>query len=138
MAKTATAPFAQTTKTETAVVTAAVGSINTSAPTNTSLIVTAGVEGALVTAISAIPRATATDNALYVFISKDSGATKELIGSVLLGAHTVATTTAIPVTKFSDVTESTPIRLEAGDQLYVGTGVALAGGITFKAEWTDF
>ncbi|WP_219064062.1 hypothetical protein [Pseudomonas sp. UMAB-08] len=50
----------------------------------------------------------------------------------------MATTTAIPETSFSNISESTPIRLEAGDKLYVGTQVALVAGIVFKAEWMDY
>jgi hypothetical protein len=30
------------------------------------------------------------------------------------------------------------MRLAAGDKLYVGSAVALAAGIVYKAEYTDF
>jgi hypothetical protein len=73
-----------------------------------------------------------------VFISKDSGTTQRLIDSELMAAFTVATTTAIPETTFALYTETTPLRLEAGDRLYVGSQVALAGGIVFRAEFTNF
>lgn len=137
MAKTFTAPFAQTPKTATAVATGAVGSITGDAPTNTVLLMTAGADGAILTKLTATPRATVTASSLVVFISKDSGTTDRLIDSKLMSAHTVATTTAIPVTAF-DYSESAPLRLEAGDQIYVGSQVALASGIVFKAEYTDF
>jgi len=39
---------------------------------------------------------------------------------------------------FAFYSESSPLRLEAGDRLYVGSQVALAGGIVFRAEFTDF
>jgi hypothetical protein len=137
MAKTFTAPFAQTPKTATAVATGAVGSFAGDTPTNVVLLMTAGADGAILTKLTAIPRANVTASSLLVFISKDSGTTDRMVDSALMGAHTVATTTAIPVTSFS-YSESAPLRLEAGDQVYVGSQVALAGGIVFKAEYTDF
>lgn len=138
MAKTFTAPFAQTPKTATAVVTGAAGTITGDTPTNTVLLATAGADGAILTRLTAIPRATVTASSLVIFISKDSGTTKRLIDSELMAAFTVATTTAIPETTFTMYSETTPLRLEAGDQLYVGSQVALASGIVFRAEYTDF
>lgn len=137
MANTFTAPFAQTTKTGSAVVTAA-DSVTNDTPSNTGLIATAGVNGALVTRLTAIPRATVTATALHLFISSDSGTTKRLADSALMSAHTVATSTAIPQSDFSDITSAEPLRLAAGDELYVGAGKALVGGIVFKIEWSDF
>ena len=136
MANTFTAPFAQTPKTATAVATA--DATLTDTPSNTVLLVTAGVNGAILTRLTAIPRATVTASSLVVFISKDSGTTQRLIDSELMAAHTVATTTAIPETFFANYSESSPLRLEAGDRLYIGSQVALAGGIVFRAEFTDF
>lgn len=138
MAKTFTAPFAQTPKTATAVVTGAAGTITGDTPTNTVLLATAGADGAILTRLTAIPRATVTASSLVVFISKDSGTTKRLIDSELMAAFTVATTTAIAETTFTMYSETTPLRLEAGDQIYVGSQVALASGIVFRAEYTDF
>lgn len=136
MAKTFTAPFAQTPKTATAVVTGA-ASITTDAPANTVLLFTAGTDGAILTALSAMPRATVTASDLVLFISKDAGTTKRLIDSKLMSAYTVAATTATPVTQFG-YSESSPMRLAAGDALYVGSQVALAGGIVFEAQYTEF
>ncbi len=135
--KTFTAPFAQTPKTATAVATAA-ATVGSDAPTNTVLLMTAGADGCIVTSLAAMPRATVTASSLLLYISKDSGTTQRLIDSELMAAHTVATTTAIPETVFSRISESAPLRLEAGDRLYVGSQVALASGIVFKAEYTDF
>lgn len=137
MAKTFTAPFAQTPKTASAVCVAA-ATIADDAPTNTVELYTAGAEGALVTKLTAIPRATVTATALYLYISKDSGTTQRLVDSELMGAHTVATTTAIPETKFGNISEITPIRLEAGDKLFVGVGVETTSGIVFNVECTEF
>jgi len=138
MAKTFTAPFAQTPKNATAVVTGAAGSITGDTPTNTVSLLTAGADGAILTRLTAIPRATVTASSLVLFTSSDSGTTKRLIDSVLMSAQTVATTTAITSTSFSTYTETAPLRLQAGEQLYVGSQVALASGIVFKAEYTDF
>jgi len=136
MAKVFTAPFAQTPKTATAVCTAAATLVDAAA--NTVELLTAGADGSIVTALSAIPRATVTASSLVLFLSKDAGTTKRLIDSELMTAYTATTTTAIPETKFANIAESYPLRLEAGDKLYVGSQVALAGGIVFKAEYTDF
>jgi len=136
MANTFTAPFAQTPKTATAVVTAVATLTDT--PSNTVLLVTAGSDGAILTRLTAIPRATVTASSLVVFISKDSGTTQRLIDAELMAAYTMATTTLVPETTFSLYTETTPLRLEAGDRIYVGSQVALAGGIVFRAEFTNF
>ena len=136
MAKTFTAPFAQTPKTSAVVITGA--DDLTTAPANTVLLETAGADGAILTKLTAMPQATVTASSLHLFISQDSGTTKSLIDSVLMDAHTIAATTAVTITTFTLVTESTPIRLEAGDELYVGSGVALAGGIIFASEMTDY
>jgi hypothetical protein len=138
MAKTFTAPFAQDPKTATAVTTGAVGTIAGDTPTNTVLLLTAGADGAILTRLTAIPRATVGASSLVIFISKDTGTTKRLLDSELMAAHTLATTTAIPETVFSLYSEPTPLRLQAGDQIYVGSQVALASGIVFRAEFTDF
>lgn len=137
MAKTFTAPFAQTPKTATAVTTA-VATVTDDNPSNTVLLLTAGADGAILTRLSAIPRATVTASSLCLWISSDGGTTKRLVDSALMAAFTVATTTAVAVTTFSTYTETTPLRLAASDKLYVGSQVALAGGIVFKAEYTDF
>lgn len=137
MAKTFTAPFAQTPKTATAVATGA-ATVANDAPSNTVLLMTAGADGCIVTKVTAIPRATVAASSLCLWISKDSGTTQRLIDSELMSAHTVATTTAIPETTFANISETNPLRLEAGDRLYIGSQVALAGGIVFKAEYTDF
>jgi len=137
MAITDTAAFAQFTQTGFAEATA-VSVISTSTPTNTILIATAGIDGALLSSLTAMPRATVGATALYFFVSKDSGTTKLLADSEVMAVHTVAATTEIPETVFTNISQSKPFRLNAGDQVYVSIGVALTEGIVFKAEWTDF
>lgn len=136
MAKTFTAAFAQDPKTFSAVSTTAVGSLTGDSPTNTQALVTAGPDGAIVTKVTAIPRATVTASALYLFLSKN-GTQKRLIASALMAAHTVAATTEIPVVDFG-YSETEPLRLEAGDQLFVGVGVTASSGIVFTAQSTDY
>jgi hypothetical protein len=138
MAKTYTAPFAQAPKNARAVVTAASADLAGLEPTNTVFLCKAGADGGLLTRLSAVPRATVTDSNLLLWTSSDDGTTKYLLDSALMAAHTVAATTAIPLTSFSRYTEDTPFRLEANMSLYVGSAVALAGGIVFNGNYTDF
>lgn len=138
MAKTPTAPFAQAARIRTAVATSAVASLATDAPTGTVALLTAGPEGCVVTRITAIPRATVTASSLVLFLKKAGDPALRLIDSELMAAHTVAATTAIPETVFSNFSDSTPLRLDAGDELHVGTQVALASGIVFAADWMDY
>lgn len=135
MANTFTAPFIQAQKTGSAVVTAAASSIATSSPTNlVALGEAAGVNGALVTKITAMPRGTVTASCLLLYTSKDGGTTYSLRDSELMPAHTMATTTAIPKTKFGNISNENPMRLEPGERIYVGSQVALASGIEFSME----
>lgn len=137
MANTFTAPFAQTPKTATAVTTLA-ATVTSDTPTNTVELLTAGSDGAILTRLTAMPRATVTAASLVLWISSDNGTTKRMIDSELMAAHTVAATTAIPETFFANYSEAAPLRLMAGDKLYVGSQVALASGIVFRAEFTNF
>jgi len=137
MANTFTAAFAQTPKTASAVVTG-VATVTSDSPANTVLLVTAGANGAIVTRLWAIPRATVTASSLIIWISSDAGTTQRIKDSVTMAAQTVATTTAITNTQFTSYTESTPLRLAAGDRIYVGSQVALGSGIVFSAEYTDY
>lgn len=130
------AAFAQTIQMGIVAATIATGNMNTNVPTETIKIATAGEEGALITSLTAIPRETVTSTALYLFISKDGGATKHLLDSALMEAHTVDTTTAIVQTTFSNITKDMPVRLSLNDELYVGIGVS--GNIAFTASSTDF
>ena len=136
MALTHVAAFAQSGKTAQAVVTTAVTGLDGTSPANTELLLTAGEEGALLTRLTAIPRATVTLSCLLLWIAKGDGSVKHLKDSALMAAHSVAATTAIPVTVFSRYTEDTPLRLEAGDKLYVGT--AVNGNIAFNGNYTNF
>ena len=137
MPNTFTAPFGQTPKTVTQVLTYA-GTSTNDTPTNSKLIVTAGENGALVTSVSIIPRVTTSAGRINLFVSDNSGTTKRLFTSVEMPAQTVNTTTVTEKTVFADITEATPMRLQAGAQIYVNSAVALADGIVCTAQSTDF
>lgn len=137
MAKTFTAPFGQTPKTNFAVC-AAANTTLTGSPDDTVLLVTAGSDGAILTRLTCIPRVTATASVAYLYLSKDSGTTQTMIDSVTIAADTVSTTDLPALIVFPQYSETTPLRLEAADRLYVGVSVAFADGIAFRAEWTDF
>ena len=137
MSNTFTAPFVQNYRTKAAVVTAAIPVTQATVVTGMMALATAGVNGAVVTKLTAIPRATVTASGLMLWLKKPTDAVPYLIDSELMAAYTQAATTAIPETVFTNINDETPIRLEVGDVLYVGSEVALAAGIVFKAEWGD-
>lgn len=138
MPKTFKAAFAQTNHTWDAVVTAACGAITTDAPTNTVLLGTASAEGAILTRLWAIPRASVTISSLVLFISHDGGVTMRLKDSELMPTQVLSATARIDETVFSNYSQTTPLQLGANDRLYVGSQVALAGGIVFSAEASGF
>ena len=137
MANTFTAPFVQVYKTEAVTLTSAAlsNAVNVNS-LNMGAIVTAGTQGALVTKLTAIPKGTITASSLLLWLVKAKApSTPQLIDSELMPAYAISVTAAIPETVFSNISVDTPLRLEAGDILYVGSQVAQAAGIVFKAEW---
>lgn len=131
------AVFAQKPMTGTVVVAAAAGAITSDAPTGVSLLMTAGQDGAIVTRLWAIPRGNVAAGSLLLFLQGADGGIR-LIDSEALAAFNSSTAAAIPETVFSNYSENTPLRLAAGDKLYVGNQVAAASGLVFRAEWTNF
>lgn len=138
MAKTYTAPMAQTINNSNAVLTTLTSGITTDTPTNSVLLFTAGAEGSVVTAIEAMPRATVTATNIYLFSSTDGGTTLRLIDCVLMTAQTLSTTTAVTQTVFTNYTEDYPLRLKANERLYVAASVSLASGIVVEARGMDY
>lgn len=136
MPMTDTAPFPQIVRTKTAVCTAAATNADSN-PANTVLLCTAGENGAVLTKLTAIQRGTNTATNLVVFLQKSGSATKELIDSIVMAATTISTSASARPTSFG-YAEANTLRLEAGDKLFVGAMVALAAGIVFKAEFTDY
>ena len=102
-------------------------------------LLTAGADGSLVTSLKAMCQATVTATACRLFLSLDAGSTWALLDEKLMGAYTVAQTTAQTPVVFVDKTvPDAAIRLPASAKLGVTIGVALAGGIVFTAEHADF
>ncbi|THD80634.1 MAG: hypothetical protein E7812_07850 [Phenylobacterium sp.] len=104
--------------------------------TNAVKLLTPGANGSVLYGLKALPRATVTATQLQLYRSPDNGTTMYLINSALMAAYTMAQTTAAPVTDFG-YSESTPLRVNSADTLWVGIGVALAGGIAFDAQVED-
>jgi hypothetical protein len=86
--------------------------------------------------LKSAPRASVGATQLQLFRSPDNGTTVYLINSALMSAYTMAQTTAAPVTDFG-YSESAPLRLGPSDTLWVGIGIALAGGVAFDAQYED-
>lgn len=142
MALTHLAPFAQSPLLWQAVCTAANTTL-TGSPDDTVLLGTAGADGALLTALWAVPRATISATVVHVYGSADSGTTKLLLLSALLAADTVSTTDApilVPLTHADGeaISEARPLYLPAGMQIYAGISVALADGVVVCAAGKQY
>ncbi len=105
---------------------------------------TTGANGSLLVKIGAHPRATVTATQLQLYLH--DGTNTSLIGSALMGAYTMANTTAVPATPILDVngepiTDQNPMYLPPTGgttwTLYAGAAVALAGGIVMSGELVD-
>lgn len=106
-------------------------------PSNAVLLVTAGANGARITGLKSIARATISAMAAHLFLSLDGGTTKRLIRGATLPADTVSTTDA-PSPYDWGLSEDNPLILAAGALLYVGQGVTLSAGIVHHAEGADY
>lgn len=109
---------------------------NYTAPTNTTLIMTAGANAGRLVKLKLIPCATVTATQIQMFRSTDGGTTKRFVNSVLMSAYTMAQTTAVPQTDFG-FSEVNPLVLAANEQLFLAVGV---GGVQINAEleWADY
>lgn len=107
--------------------------------TNAVLLYTAPANApALVTRLTANPRATVTASRLKVYLCRAAAPTVPyFVREKLMAARTVNETTVGTEVDFGYTNED-PLKLGAGDLLYVATGVALAGGIVFHAEIEPF
>ena len=121
----------QTPLTGTAVATTA-NTTYTDSPTNTVLLLAAQTNGARITRINALARATVTATELQLYVSADGGTTKKFINSTLMAAYTVAATTAQTEIDLG-YSETTPLILSSSDSLYVAIGVTNTG-ILFRVE----
>lgn len=126
----------QTLKSATAVCTTA-NSTYSDTPTNSQVLVTSGANGARLTKITALARATVTATELQLYRDGDgTGTLKRLFGSKAMAAYTVAQTTGNAVTDFG-FSDANPVILAAGEKIYAAIGVSNTG-IVFAAEWADY
>jgi hypothetical protein len=88
--------------------------------------------GARITRLTALARATNTATELQLYVSNDGGTTKRLIRSVTLPAYTVVQTAGQTAMDMG-YSDSAPLILSASEILYVGIGVTNTG-IVFRAE----
>jgi hypothetical protein len=93
--------------------------------------------GGLVKRLFAIPRGTAPAMQLQLYRSINAGVTLTLADSAQLPAFTASTAAAVTKGDFG-YTADAPLRLQAGEELWVGTGVAVAAGVVFVAEIEAF
>ncbi|HEY8035205.1 MAG TPA: hypothetical protein VIF37_06410 [Methylobacter sp.] len=102
----------------------------------------AGLNGAICTSISAIPRQTVTATTLWIFGSVD-GTNWRLRASATMLATAVSATaeTTRTILKNPDgtpINESNPLRLAAEERLAGGIGVSwVAGGVVFNLDMVD-
>lgn len=104
----------------------------TDTPTNSVELVPAQTKGCRITKITALARATNTATELQLYTSSDSGTTKKFLDSALAAAYTVAQTTKQTKVDFG-LSETSPLILAAGENLYAATGVTNTGWV-FRAE----
>lgn len=129
--------FGSTPQVAAATITAANTNLDGATGTYTTLL-TAGTDGVVVTSLTAMARATVAATALRLFVSYDAGVTKTFLAEQLMAAYPVLNTTAqTPVTFINKLNPDQAIRLPASAVLYCTIAVALAGGISFVAEYTS-
>lgn len=95
----------------------------------------AGGNGARITRLWTVPRATVTATQLQLY--KGQAGSPVLYKTGVMAAYTMAQTTECPVTDFG-FSEDNPLILDANEELSCAIGVALAGGIAFHAEGADY
>jgi hypothetical protein len=109
---------------------------NYTAPTNTTLIANAGVNGARLTKLRVIPTGTVTATQIQLFRSSDSGVTKRFVNSILVPAYSMSGTTIASQTDFG-FSDISPMILTANEQIYLAPGVSGAA-INAECEWADY
>lgn len=107
----------------------------TTSPTNTGLLITAGLDGARVTRIIAIPLENVTANNLQLYREKAASSSKFMFANQTGGTDTVSGTDGATVIDFG-YSDTNPLMLEAGEKVYVATGIAKS--YNFVAEWGDY
>lgn len=114
-----------------AVVTAAKTTYNDT--TNAVQLLTAGANGAVVYGITAIPRSTLAAATKLMLFRVVSG-TVYYVKAVLVASYSSDAGTTIPTAADFGYTETSPLRLNASDQLWVGVYAAATNGICVTAQ----
>lgn len=106
--------------------------------TNAVLLYTTPEYGAIITSFIAHARATVTATRLKVYVCKAAAPTVPFMRiTKLMAAGTVNETTVLPPVDLG-ASETAPIKLAAGDLVYVAIGVTQSNGIVFCAEMEEF
>lgn len=144
MAKTFTAPFAQTQRNGWVVVTTPTGMSGGS----DYLLLTSGPEGALVTSISVLPLGdlnaeTTVGGSPLIYLKRQGSEAQFLVARVNFAkSYALSPTNPIPKLSFDIALEGAPIRLGPGDEIYAGyvgvTTGTIPHGIAFFAQYTDY
>ena len=107
------------------------------APAGAALISAAGPNGARVTRVTAVTRASLTATECQLFRDHDgTGTVKRFFASRLMPAVTVSPSTAQAAVDFG-YSDSAPLLLGAGEKLYGAIGPAQAG-VVFCVEGADY
>jgi hypothetical protein len=126
---------AQAVQTAQAVVTSA--KITYTDNANSVLLLTAGPNGSIVYGVTALPQgALASTTKVMLFRSQD-GILLSYIRSVLVNAYATDAAATIPTIADIGFTEASPLRLKAGDKLFVGVFAAAANGIAIDCQYED-
>lgn len=129
----------QTVKANTVVCTAANTDYDDEPANVGGALITAGANGARVTKITAIPRATVTATQLQLYRDGDgSGTAKRFFDSALMSAYTMAATTVVSAEVDFGYSDASPLILAPGEKVYPAIGIGLTAGVVFVAEWADY
>lgn len=134
--------FAQQMRTADALLTEAMGAITgltLAAPGKAVKLCDADpIKGTMFSRLWAIPLATNTPTAIYLFVQKKGSTSISLKDAETMAAQPVAATAGPAETVFSNYSEARPLRLGPGESLWAGLGVNQAGGVIITGEVADF
>lgn len=109
----------------------------TTSPTNTTLLLTAGANGARVVRLTALPQeTTGAAGVLQIYRSSDSGTTKYFAKAVACTNDTVSGTDA-PIELDFGFSDVSPMILAANERLYVAHSLS-SKAVAFVAEYADY
>lgn len=115
---------------------AAAANTNLAAPTSSTLLMTAGANGARLTRLEVIACATQAACQVQVYRSSDGGVTRILLRTRAFPGWTLTSTGDSPPTDFG-YSDANPLILGPGEKLYVASAVAVTG-LAARSEWADY